>query len=360
MKKANLQIGSILLGFTILLTGCTNVRFNPQLTFEENITQTVFNAQRNFNGSVLISMGNEILYRKNFGYSNYEDSQFIQNDHRFTIASVTKQFTASCIMVLSQENLLDTTDYLSKYIPEIRFSDQVTIHQLLNHTAGLKQHLSYFPDTDEQLPFQEIVEVINEEISLKSTPGTRYRYSNIGYIILGLIIEKVTGLSLEDAFQHYLFEPAKMEATGFFDYGSEVEGYRNSRYSLPQKNSYNQYIKVRGSGELRSTAEDLYRWDRVLTRGNILSEESKSFMFTPYLKSHGYGWKIKRSKVCGKIIYHEGGTEGFSSFFLRLPDYDAAVIVLSNVESHNPADKVARMCGKMLVTYLTRKQQISQ
>jgi CubicO group peptidase (beta-lactamase class C family) len=297
-----------------------------------------------FNGAVLVGEKGKVVYAKGFGMANMEWAIPVQADTKFRIGSVTKQLTAAVILQLAAEGKIKLDGKITDYLPDYRkdTGDKVTVHQLLNHTSGIPSYTGnpdFFPKVSRN-PYTvaDFVKAFSSG-DFEFEPGTKFKYNNSGYFLLGAIIEKVTGKTYEAVLKERIFEPLGMTNTGYDKYAEILtkraggyektpDGYRNAAYldmSLPY-----------AAGSLYSTVEDLYKWDQALYADKILSAESKKLMFTPGLAQYGYGFFIAEQPLgkAGektKLIQHSGGINGFNSLLTRLPDKQQTVIILDNV-----------------------------
>src|SRR5437762_9724935 len=224
-----------------------------------------------FNGSVLVAEKGIIIYKKGFGLANVEWNIPNQPDTKFRLSSVNKQFTAMLILQLVAKNKLKLDVPISTYLPDYpkKNGDILTIHHLLTHTSGIPSYTDFpfFRDMmrDAYSP-EEIVNLFADS-ALEFTPGEKFEYSNSGYILLGYIIEKITGKSYEQELQSKIFTPLKMNNTGY-DHNSTVIKNRASGYNRIGTTFQNaNYIDMSvpfSAGGIYSTVEDLYLWDQAL------------------------------------------------------------------------------------------------
>jgi CubicO group peptidase (beta-lactamase class C family) len=254
---------------------------------------------------------------------------------KFRLGSITKQFTSMLILQLQDKGLLNVNDRLTKYIPDYPDGDKITIHHLLTHTSGVPSFTG-FPDYTkvmvQPLKPEEIIALFKNK-PVEFDPGTKYRYSNSGYILLGYILEKVSDKPYDLLLQENIFKPLGMTDSGY-DWNQVIVKNRASGYSMDKGELANaSYIDMHipyAAGALYSTVEDLYTWDRALYTDKLLSSESMDKMFTPFLNNYAYGWNV--SELFGrKLISHGGGINGFVTYIARFPDDDACIIVLSNL-----------------------------
>ena len=302
---------------------------------------------QNFHGSVLVAKGGQILLNKGYGFADFQQNTENKSQTKFAIGSITKQFTAMAIMQLSEKGLLDVEDKVSKYIPDLPVGDQLTIHNLLTHTSGLAnvtdlvEFYSLNPDNKDPMVVVDLI----KDMSLEFNPGEKYNYSNTNYLLLGMIVEKLSGLSYEDYLQKNIFTPLNMKDTGIC-YGKNNQTHDATAYDgylevfpvddeLLLKQAY-------GAGNMYSTVEDLYRWDQALKTEKLVKKETLDKIFTGYATipgagSYGYGWIISDT-VIGREIWHNGATFGFTSNIARFTDEDFTVIILTNNRLYNTVD----------------------
>ena len=297
-----------------------------------------------FSGSILIARKGIILLSKGYGMANYENDVPNISETKFRLGSITKQFTATSIMQLEEKGLLNVNDPISKYLPDYPNGEKITIHHLLTHTSGIPNFTS-FPEYRETMILPSPVEKIIERFKYKPlefTPGEKFSYSNSGYILLGYIIEKISGKSYEDYLRENIFQPLNMMNTGY-DHHRPLIKHRASGYVLGINGLVNaDYIDMSvpyASGGLYSTVEDLYLWDKALYTEKLVSKSSLDKMFTPFKEDYGYGWFIIK-QFNRKLITHGGIINGFYGYISRYVDDEVCIIVLSNIEN-SPVDKIS-------------------
>jgi CubicO group peptidase (beta-lactamase class C family) len=316
---------------------------------------------------VLIAEKGKIIYAKSFGYANVENKKPLTQDTIFLIGSVAKTFTAAAVMKLREQSKLNLDDSITKYLPELSYKN-VTLRHLLTHTSGLLEYQS-----------EEIIKEIagkgvnNAELvkvfarlspKQKFEPGTRWEYSNTNYILLALVVEKVSGKSFPQFVGENIFAPAGMTSS-FVSISNVPEtlkkevasGYRftNPLATAPvdvntlegARRAYATKKNLYGAGNVYSTTRDLLKFHQALQRGKILNKQSLSEMYSParlttgadykpfartnYLSKDALGWFVADDES-GKIAYHPGGDIGYVSYLLRNTTKDQSVIVLSNIE----------------------------
>ena len=254
---------------------------------------------------------------------------------RFLIGSNTKQFTAAAILLLQVQGKLKVTDLICTYIPQCPTAwGVITIKELLTHTSGIPDYLAQpdFVDYEGQpsTPLQIIAHF--RDLPLDFAPGTTWAYSNSGYILLGYIIEQVSGMSYEAFLQKYIFTPLNLSDTGYDHNSNGVAiGYTNG-YSATPAVPIDPSVPF-AAGGLYSTVEDMNRWEQALTTDALLPAASRAEMFAPQYgtMAAGYGYGFIIGTDSGRpIIWHDGAISGFASIEARYPVDAVTVIILSN------------------------------
>lgn len=326
--------------FTLLISGiiiCTKTLAQSN-DLQSRLTDyiTPYVETKNFNGTVLIAQNGHILYEKSFGFSNEDYGVANESSTVYHIASVSKPFTATAILLLEQQGKLSTTDLLSKYIPDYPKGSEITIHHLLTHTSGIPNindmpeytQASRFPQTPESLI------TIFKNKPLDFEPGNRYKYSNSNYNILAYIIEKVSNKSFGEFLNKDIFLPAGMLSTYHHENMKQnvngmAIGYQSDGTFGLEKSEYLDWSSKVGNGSLMTTASDLLLWDKVLTNETILNRQSIDKMYTDHKSNTGYGCFVKEH-LNRKRYYMNGRSPGFTSYFARYPEEGLCVIVLAN------------------------------
>lgn len=329
------------------------VSMSGQVTDAQRATKVdsllqVYANKNMFTGSVLIAKDGKILLSKGYGMANYSDQVPNTPHTKFKLASVSKQFTALAIVMLQEKGKLSVADKLSKYIPDYPKGDSITIHHLLTHTSGI-------PDFTSLPVFDSIMTrtlTLEQEInlfkykSLDFKPGSKFSYSNSGYLLLSYIIERSSGKKFGAFMKENIFDPVGMKNTGLYD-NREVLQHVAQGYTEEGENLVNaQYIDMSipsGAGALYSTVEDMYLWDRALYTEKLVSKTSMEQISTPFLDNYGYGWSIA-DFAKHKWMFHTGGIQGFATVMNRFPDDDMCIVILKNVDSQKlfSANKIIR------------------
>jgi D-alanyl-D-alanine carboxypeptidase len=303
-------------------------------------------AKQFFRGAVLVGIDGKVVFERAYGLGDEEWDANNTVHTKFRIASLTKQFTAACILLLQERGRLNVHEPISRYLSGLPQAwTPITIHQLLTHTSGVpNSNNSSKSDRTGATP-QQIIAVVADK-PLDFTPGTNWSYSNTGYVLLGMIVEKVSGQSYAEFLRTNIFEPLEMRDSGY-DRARDILKERASGYELIDGHIANaDFIDMSvpfSAGGIYSTVDDMFRWNEALTQnGKLLSAESLKQMFTEYPEAthegqhYGYGIVISRLKFGRLLYYHGGGVEGFSSVIQRYPEDRVCIVILSNFDSYKP------------------------
>ncbi len=288
------------------------------------------------------------VFQQAYGFADSDAHIPNTTQTNFRLGSVTKQFTAMGILLLQERGKLHVQDHICLYIPDCPpLWQTITIHELLTHTSGIPDYtdLRDFVSTQGQHVTPEQLIARFKNLPLRSPPGKEFRYSNSGYVLLGYLIEKVTGTMYADFLRKNIFEPLKMYHTSYDDVHPQFPDHATGYSKNNVKAVFVDISVAYSAGGLTSTVEDMYRWDQALTHHLLLSQASYHAMFTPYINcpppgncflstdlGYGYGWFIAREPQ-GLLNYHPGGIDGYVSYNGFYPDRDVDIVVLSNVES---------------------------
>ena len=292
------------------------------------------NQVKGFTGTVLVMKQNKELLRKAYGMANREWNIPNRPETKFEIGSLTKQFTATCILQLVEQGKLSLDDKLGKFFPSFFKGDSVTIHMLLNHTSGIPSFtgLPGFDKIDKLSWSRDSMIAFFNNKPYDFSPGSNFKYNNSGPFLLGFIIEKVSGLSYETYLQKNIFDKLFMTNTGLNNWDN-ILPFRAKGYEMVKNKPVNAaYISLEwpfSSGAMYSTVDDLYKWDRTLYGNTVLTTNSLQKMFTPGKGNYGYGFFIDSLEKHPRI-WHTGGIPGFNSHMARFPQDDVFIIVLGN------------------------------
>lgn len=362
----------LLLVFLVVLAGCSSGSPNmshPTATWVATANAS-FPAQKPFPNATsldsylnhLVSTGvlsgsalveeNGMLFSK--GYNLADVAARIPNtpQTRFRIGSNTKQFTAMAILILQDRGKLHIQDHICRYISACPTDwEPITIEQLLTHSSGIPDYTNFpdFVSTWTQPTTPEALIARFKDMPLDFTPGSVFRYSNSGYVLLGYIIERVSGESYATFLHENIFVPLKLKNTGYDTTYPALPQHATGYYADRSKPDPYDMSVLYAAGALYSTVEDLYLWDSALLAGKLVSKQALNAMFTLHIpcppsgpggcllstdKGYGYGWFIG-SEPQGRLIYHVGRIDGFVTFNGFFPDRHLIVVVLSNWETTN-------------------------
>lgn len=306
--------------------------------------------------SVLVAKRGQIIYKKSFGMANLELNIPMQPDQVFWIASIGKQFTAVAILQLMEQGKLNLQDEIIKFIPDYPTQGRIiTIEHLLTHTSGIHNYAG-LKDPEKKLSGDvSLIDVIDffKNLPMRFTPGTKWEYSNSGYLLLGYIIEKITGRSYPEYLEEYFFKPLGMINSFFADnkriiknragaYSAGEMGYENSRYLNP--------AIIYSAGAIQSTVEDFFKWHQAVHTYQLVKKETIEKAFTKYKLTdgketdYGYGWKLGFVYE-SPSIWHGGSIEGFGNIEIYLPKEDVFVAVFSNCDCNYPRDIALRLAA---------------
>lgn len=298
-------------------------------------------------GAVFLAVKNgKVIYRKAFGMANLEMNVKMKSGSVFEIGSMTKQFTAVSILMLAEQGKLQLNDKITKYIPDYPMDGNViTIHHLLTHTSGIKDFTSMKSIKDiarRDLSPKELVDFFkNEPIDFK--PGEQYKYCNSGYVLLGYIIEIVSGQTYEDFITQTIFKKVGMENSYYASHDkiikNRVSGYREKEGFVNA--NYISFSIPYASGSIMSTVDDLMKWQNAINANVLLSPTYTEKAFINYQLNngtnidYGYGWHLE--KVKNKIVREHGGSIfGFKSMGVYEPTEQIYVVGLSNCDCNSP------------------------
>ena len=292
---------------------------------------------KRFNGTVLVSKNGKIIFEKGYGYQDIQNKIENTPNTIFQVGSMTKQFTASVILKLAELHKLSLDDKISKYFPNIKRGDEITIKNFLTHTSGLSEIFRdpLFIKENKQIPIskEKLLSFFIDK-PLYFNPGTQYTYCNSGYILLGLIIEKVSGKPYEQMVRDFILKPLKMTHSGFDFAGlkSKQKALGYIKFSRSESISSMPWDSTAtySAGSLYSTANDLYLWHQGLLNNKVISKESLAKAYTPFLEGYGLGCWID-TIYQKRVISHGGNIEGFTSYFGRIEEDNVCVILLNNI-----------------------------
>jgi CubicO group peptidase (beta-lactamase class C family) len=322
----------------------------------DSVITTVFKDKNGPGGVFLVAKDGKPIYRKAFGKANIELDVNMKPENVFQIGSMTKQFTAMAIMMLKEKGKLNVNDNISRYIPDYPNGNNITIHHLLTHTSGIKDFTkmkSIMSIARKDMTPKELVDFFKDE-SVDFQPGEKFSYNNSGYVILGYIIELVSGATYEDFIEKYIFEKLGMNNSR---YASDREVVKNRAYGYHNRGGFTNKMNVSlsipyASGSLMSTVDDMLKWQNAIKDNSLITETSKKIVFTNYTLNngehinYGYGWHLK--DINGIPTREHGGSVfGFKSMGVYVPSLDVYVIGFSNCDCNSPT-KVTRNIAALI------------
>jgi len=304
----------------------------------------------------------KIIYKRGYGMANLEHNIPITTTSVFRIGSTSKQFTASCIAILALQGKISFDDDIRKYMPELpKYERPITIRHLVHHTSGIRDYLTLtdiaaLPNDHFYTP-EDSVELLSRQKGLNFLPGEEHLYSNSGYFLLGVIVERVSGKSLNDFAQTHIFKPLGMKNTHFHDDHTMVVKNRADGYS-PTKKGFRINMTTLdhvGDGGVFTTVEDLFLWDQAFYSYK-LGKELMELIQTPGMLNNGekleYAFGLSINEYKGlKRVSHGGGFVGFRAQMARFPEQKFTVICLANLGTINPS----RLCLQVADIYLADK-----
>ena len=318
----------------------------------ENKIEKIFNTSvsENFSGVVIVASEGEIIFNGVNGKRDFEKNVRLKSSDIFELASISKQFTAMMIMICKERGLLTYDDLVEKYL-NIPYKG-ITIRNLLTHTSGLPDYQKIMDenwDKSKVAGNTEILEYLNKyESEILFSPGDEYRYSNTGYVLLGSIVEKVTGKDFVEMSKKWIFEPLKMVNTAIRTNEEKKElknlAFGHKKDSLERFVNANKFLSSdytvwlgnrKGPGRVSSNVYDLLLWDQALYTERLISKITKEEAFTPYslnnkkISYYGFGWRLSKDPK-SKIVSHSGSNPGYKTRIVRLLDEKKAIVILCN------------------------------
>ncbi len=294
---------------------------------------------RGFNGAILVAKNGAVLYEKYTGTIDLRKKEPLTDSTAFHLASSSKPFTAVAILRMVQENKLSLSDSLAKFFPGFPYAG-ITVQMLLNHRSGLPNYVYFIPnskwDKKKYVTNNDVLQLLYTEKPNKSfTAGTRFSYSNTNYVLLALIVEKISGKSFPEYMQQKFFQPLQMNHTYIFTQADSARSLPSFNYN----NAFwqNDFLELTyGDKNLYSTARDILKWDQALYTEQVLSKSLQDSAYKPYslekpsIHNYGLGFRMLLMPNGKKVIYHFGRWHGFNAAFARLPDEKVTIIILGN------------------------------
>jgi CubicO group peptidase (beta-lactamase class C family) len=311
-------------------------------------------------GAVLVKKAGKIVFQRGYGVTDLRTLHKIDEQTNFRLASVTKQFTATAIMLLVRDGKLHYEDRLTDIFPDFPdYGKTITIRNLLNHTSGLLDYEDLMPKADPQAPVEQIqihdagvLDLLKQQKTTKFVPGTKWEYSNSGYVVLGLVVAEVSDRSFDQFLQDRIFAPLQMSNTVVYVRGKNQVAHRAFGHTKEtsgwEQTDQSPTSATLGDGGVYSSIADLSKWDDALNQHRLLSEEEMQPAITPVMVSdnsvrgpdgspadYGFGWFLNPYKQ-HRRMWHYGETMGFRSNIQRFTEDGLTIIVLCNRADMDP------------------------
>jgi len=341
----------------ILVTVILAVTFNRCSVDGEQYVNRLFAKYDGENvpgAAVMIIKNGEIIKTKSYGMADLVKKIPVNPKSNFRLASVSKQFTAMSIMILEERGKLDYDQTLTDIFPEYPdYGKNITIEFLLQHRSGLVDYEDLIPDSATiQVLDQDVLQMMMMVDSTYFQPGTKFRYSNSGYAVLAMTVEKCSGKRYATFLQDEIFQPLGMENSVAFENGISTVQNRAFGYFVDSDSVVfsDQSITsaVLGDGGIYTSLDDLYTWDQVLYTEKLVSMQNLQRAFTPALENYGFGWRIDQYKGHHRV-HHTGSTCGFRNVIQRYPDDQFTVVILTNRREPDVADLADKLTDRFLL-----------
>jgi CubicO group peptidase (beta-lactamase class C family) len=356
MNKSNLLFKKILLLIfigLILFTGCkSRGRKIDKEKLSNRIGELIsrYHEKGEFDGTILVADTIGIIFKGAFGLANRENDIPHTVKSQFYLASVSKQFTATAILLLVQSGNIEIDDIILPYLPELpEIYQEITIRNLLNHTSGIPDYYNFatlfpgFTNTD-------VLKELSTIEKLEFDPGTKYRYSNSGYVLLSILVERITGSSFASFLNENALQIAGLESTVIYDQYADEPEYRVTGYGKDGKLTDYKF-RTTGGGGIFSNVEDLYKWHDILSSYSLIKEDLMKLAYQPTtlknsgIEYYGFGWFIDQDDP--EHVRHDGTLEGFRTFYDRQLDAGYVIVLLSNNSSEH-LEQITRKIRRLL------------
>lgn len=312
------------------------------LFFQDTITRYLLS--RHYNGAILAAREGSVLINRSFGFADFRNHKPLRPETPFQLASISKTFTAAAVLMLQEHGKFHIDDLVIEHIPDFPWP-QVTIRQLLNHTAGLQNYMwmvERYWNKPEPPNNEDMLELfIRYPRGFNFRPGTRFGYSNTGYAFLALLIERVTEQSYAEFMQQHIFEPLGLEHTFVYNPHCSIPMTNDRAFGFRRWGRRHIYIPdvlhdgVMGDKGIYSNIYDLYKWDRAISKGALMSDSlwQQAFEHTRFANNrtvrYGMGWRLQ-TYLDNHVVHHPGRWNGFRTSFKRFLNDDVTLILLSN------------------------------
>jgi CubicO group peptidase (beta-lactamase class C family) len=317
-----------------LSAGCTA---GQSVNYEEEVDRifAAYEGEQTPGAVVRVIRDGRPVLTQSYGMASIEERIPVTAETNFRLASLSKQFTAMCILMLVDRGELRLDASLTEIFPDFpAYGSGITITQLLQHTSGLLDYEPFVPeDSPVQVSDAGVLELMRQQDRTDFEPGSEHRYSNSGYAVLAMIVEYISGQTYPEFLKQNIFEPLGMRNTVAHQDGVSTVATRAFGYHVTDEgvefSDQSPWSAVLGDGGIYTSVVDLSLWDAALYGDDLISADLKRQAFTPFLEDYGFGWRI--DEYGGRLrMHHSGSTVGFRNFIQRFPDDRLTVIVLSN------------------------------
>lgn len=298
--------------------------------------------------SVIVLRGNDVVFRKSYGMANLEERTAATPATHYRLASVTKQFTAAAILTLADQGKLRLDDSIRRWLPSLQpYADAITIRHLLTHSSGLIAYEDVMPSTTTvPLKDADVLRLLETQTTTYFPPGSSYRYSNSGYSLLALIVEKASGKRFADFLYDEIFSPLGMTTTVAHEEGistvvNRAYGYSRDAHSW-RRTDQSLTSAVLGDGGIYTSVDELVNWLRALDKGRFAEAWVPRVDTDKKGERYGYGWRISEHDG-RRVVSHTGESIGFRNAVVRFLDEKLSVVVLTNRDEGEPYDLALRV-----------------
>ena len=347
-----------------MLAGCASVPAADAPALDAATRSRIDDLMQPYTGevpgaSVLVMRDGKVVFRRGYGLADLEPRTAAGPETNYRLASVTKPFTATAVLLLAQDGKLSLDDRASRWLPTLpAYATGITLRHLLEHSSGLLDYEDLMPKPySGQILDAGVLELLVRQDRLHFEPGSRYRYSNSGYALLALVVERASGMSFPDYLRTRIFQPLGMRHTlartdagpavtaRAWGYSADGEGWRRT--------DQNAYSAVLGDGGIYSNIDDMARWDAAWDDDRLFTAQTRALATTGHAAVvegndttwYGYGWRVTGD---GSRQWHNGESIGFRNSHMRWPRQRVSVVVLSNRNAPTPS-ALARQIGALVL-----------
>lgn len=316
--------------------------------------------------SLLVMRNGKVDYIKAYGLADVAKATPVATTTNFRLASLTKQFTATAVMLLEAEHKIGYDDDITSLLPALpAFARGVTVRHLLTHTGGLPEYEDFVPDSQTaQVHDRDIPSLIAHVTAAKFPPGTKYDYSNTGYGLLALIVERASGMRFADFLHDRIFVPLGMRGTVAFEDGRSIVRQRAFGHSINASSvrttDQSNTSAVLGDGGIYASAADLALWDRAIDQHRLVRAAAQRQAWTPptlqngAATEYGFGWFVDQDRGTTRVRHH-GESRGFTNGYVKYPEKRLSVVVLTNRTGGAPWDIAQRIADLYLYPSTIRR-----